>query len=269
MNEKSPTAPSPTAAVLIIGNEILSGRTQDVNLSHIATRLGEIGIAVRDARVIPDVEAVIVATVNELRAGHAHVFTTGGIGPTHDDITADSVAKAFGVPLEINAEALARMQAHYPAGNLNEARLRMARIPPGATLIDNPVSAAPGFTIGNVHVLPGVPRIMQAMLDGLLPRLKGGPPIRSRIVSTSLLEGTIAKDLGAVQDDFPTIDIGSYPYFRAGTFGVSLVLRGIDETALDAATAAVAAMIERLGGTCVVTDGARQPPEEPGFTKPE
>lgn len=261
-SEEAPTSStSPTAAVVIIGNEILSGRTQDVNLSHIATRLGEIGIAVRDARVIPDVESVIVATIDELRARHDHVFTTGGIGPTHDDITADGIAKAFGVSLEINAEALERMQAHYPAGHLNDARRRMARIPPGATLIDNPVSAAPGFTIGNVHVLPGVPGIMRAMLDGLLPRLKGGPPIRSRIVSTSLLEGTIAKDLGDVQTEYPAIDIGSYPYFRAGSFGVSLVLRGTDEAMLEAATTAVTAMIERLGGTSIVTDGARQPSE--------
>lgn len=246
---------APAAAVLIIGNEILSGRTKDANLSYIAEKLAMIGVSVREARVIPDIEDEIVAAVNALRARYAYVFTTGGIGPTHDDITAASVAKAFGLGLELNADALDRLNRHYPSGKLNEARRRMAHIPPGAPLIDNPISAAPGFRLENVYVLPGVPRIMQAMLDGLLPHLSGGPPIRSRIVATPLLEGTIAADLGAVQAAFPDIDIGSYPYFRAGAFGVSLVLRGTDLDRLEAATQATAAMIERLGGTCVVTDG--------------
>lgn len=259
-SSSAPAAGTPTAAVLVIGNEILSGRTQDANLSYIASKLAAIGVAVREARVIPDVEAEIIAAVHTLRARYDYVFTTGGIGPTHDDITAGCIAKAFGLTLDINAEALARLTAHYPAGHLNDARRKMAEIPPGAALIDNPVSAAPGFRLENVYVLPGVPRIMQAMLDGLLPHLAGGPPIQSRIVSTPLLEGTIARDLGAVQDDFPDIDIGSYPYFRAGAFGVSLVLRGTDGPRLDAATAAVAAMIERLGGSCIVTDGTEQAP---------
>lgn len=251
---------TPTAAVLVIGNEILSGRTKDANLSYIAEKLASIGVPVREARVIPDIEAEIVAAVDALRSRFSYVFTTGGIGPTHDDITAASVAKAFGLPLELNAEALDRLTRHYPSGKLNEARMRMAQIPPGARLIDNPISAAPGFCVENVYVLPGVPRIMQAMLDGLLPHLAGGPPIRSRIVATPLLEGTIAADLGAVQADFPDIDIGSYPYFRAGAFGVSLVLRGTDLDRLEEATQATAAMIERLGGTCVVTDGTDHAP---------
>lgn len=247
---------TPTAAVIVIGNEILSGRTQDANLSYIAQKLASIGVAVREARVIPDVEAEIVDTVNALRRRHRYVFTTGGIGPTHDDITAACVAKAFGQTLTLNPEALDRLKRHYPEGKLNEARMRMAMTPPDAPLIDNPISAAPGFRLENVFVLPGVPRIMQAMLDGLLPHLSGGPPILSRIVSTPLLEGTMATDLGAVQNRFPDIDIGSYPYFRAGAFGVSLVLRGTDADRLAAAVDAVAAMIENLGGTCIVTDGA-------------
>jgi molybdenum cofactor synthesis domain-containing protein len=253
----SPTGnKTPTAAVLIIGNEILSGRTQDANLSYIAQKLGEIGVAVREVRVVPDIEGEIIAAVNDLRARYDHVFTTGGIGPTHDDITSFCIAKAFGLPLELNEEALDRLTRHYPTGKLNEARRRMAMIPPTATLIDNPISAAPGFRLENVYVLPGVPRIMQAMLDGLLPFISGGPAIRSRIVATALLEGTIAADLGAVQDAFPDIDIGSYPYFRAGAFGVSLVLRGTDINRLEAATQAVVAMIEKLGGTGIVTDGS-------------
>lgn len=252
-------ATSPTAAVLVIGNEVLSGRTKDANLSHIAATLAGIGVPVREARVVPDGEAEIIAALDALRHRYTYVFTTGGIGPTHDDITSACVAKAFGVALERNAEAVARLERHYndPA-LLNEARLRMADIPAGAVLIDNPVSQAPGFRIGNVHVLAGVPRIMQAMLDGLLPKLQGGPAIHARTVSCSLGEGTIAKDLGDIQARFPTVDIGSYPYFRNGFFGVSLVLRGTDESAVEAAAAEVAGMVTALGGTPTVTIGTAE-----------
>ena len=180
---------NPTACILIIGNEVLSGRTQDINIKFLATRLGEIGIPVREVRIIPDVQATIVLTVNTVRAQFGHVFTTGGIGPPHDDITSLCVAEAFGVPWEIHQEAFARMERHYRPGEFNAARQRMATMPRGATLIDNPVSIAPGFTIGNVHVMAGVPRIMQSMFEALAPYLAGGPPITSRAVHAAGLAG--------------------------------------------------------------------------------
>ncbi|WP_029007757.1 competence/damage-inducible protein A [Azospirillum halopraeferens] len=248
---------NPTAAVLIIGNEILSGRTKDANLPFLAEKLGAIGIRVREARVVPDVEAEIIAAVNACRARYTYVFTTGGIGPTHDDITSASVARAFGVPLERNAEAVARLERHYAPGALNAARLRMADIPAGATLVDNPISQAPGFRLGNVFVLAGVPNIMQAMVDGILPRLAGGPPIHALTVSCELAEGRIAADLATLQDRYPSVEIGSYPYFRNGFFGVSLVLRGTDEGMLDRAAEELAAMVRRLGGTPTLTRGTK------------
>ena len=252
------TDQSPTAAVLIVGNEILSGRTKDANLPHIAEKLGELGIRVREARVVPDVPEEIVASVNTLRARYTYVFTTGGIGPTHDDITSECIATAFGVELERNPEAVARLERHYgdPA-KLNEARLRMANIPAGGTLIDNPISAAPGFRIGNVFVMAGVPNIMQAMLDSVLPHLRGGPPIHARTVSCALAEGALAADLGALQERYPALEIGSYPYFRAGDFGVSLVLRGTDVALLEQATEELEAIARRLGGTPTVTIGSK------------
>lgn len=253
----NPAVANPTAAVLVIGNEILSGRTKDANLPHLGETLAAVGIPVREARVVPDVEAEIIDAVNALRAKHSYVFTTGGIGPTHDDITSDCVAKAFGVALELNPDAVARLEAHYAAGQLNEARLRMARIPAGATLVDNPISAAPGYRIGNVFVMAGVPNIMRAMLDGVLPTLQGGPPVHARTVSCELAEGTIAAELGALQERYGDLEIGSYPYFRAGYFGVSLVLRGTDEARLDAAAAELADIVRRLGGTPTVTVGAK------------
>jgi molybdenum cofactor synthesis domain-containing protein len=239
--------PVVTAAVLIIGNEILSGRTQDVNLAFLGKSLNEIGIRLKEARVVADVEAEIVAAVNELRARWTYVFTTGGIGPTHDDITADCIAKAFGVPLIRHPEAEARLRAHYDPDKINEARLRMANTPEGATLIDNPVSIAPGFRIGNVFVMAGVPAIMQAMFDGLKGGLKGGAPVRSVTVPAYIAEGTIARDLGALQMRFPELDIGSYPFFRAGKFGTSLVLRGIDAGKLALAEAELRTLIRTLG----------------------
>ena len=244
-----PIAPKDvTAAVLIIGDEVLSGRTQDRNLAFIAARLGQRGIRLREARVVADDEAAIVDAVNALRARYDHVFTTGGIGPTHDDITSASVAKAFGVPLIRNAEAVARLEAHYPPDWLNSARLRMADTPDGATLIDNPVSKAPGFTIGNVHVLPGVPVIMQAMFDGVAGSLGGGARMLTRTISAYLREGDLAQGLAAVQADHPHTGIGSYPYFRGDRFGVSVVLRDTDAPRLDAAVESVCDAVRAVGG---------------------
>ncbi|MFE0756833.1 competence/damage-inducible protein A [Inquilinus sp. NPDC058860] len=238
-----------TAAVLVIGDEILSGRTKDANMGFLAERLTDLGISLREARVVADDPEEIVAAVNALRARYDHVFTTGGIGPTHDDITAECVARAFGVPLLRHPEAVRRLEAHYEAGQLNEARLRMANVPEGGVLIDNPVSAAPGFRIGNVHVMAGVPRIMQAMFDGIAPTLAGGDKVLSRTVTCDLGEGVIAAGLGAVAAVYPELSIGSYPYFRAGRFGTSLVLRGTDAEKLSTAAEAVRSLVVSLGGT--------------------
>jgi molybdenum cofactor synthesis domain-containing protein len=236
-----------TAAVLIIGNEILSGRTQDVNLAYIGGQLNALGIRLREARVVADIEAEIVRAVNECRARYDYVFTTGGIGPTHDDITAACVAKAFGLTLIRNPEAVALLEKHYPAGHLNEARLRMANTPEGAKLIHNPVSAAPGFQIGNVFVMAGVPSIMRAMFDGLKDGLAGGTPMQSATVVTDLGEGVIAKGLTALQERYADLEIGSYPYFRAGKFGTSLVLRGTDPARIAAAAEELRILIRSLG----------------------
>src|SRR5499427_7333242 len=224
-----------TACVLIIGNEILSGRTQDANLAFLARGLDEVGIRVREARVIADDATAIITTLNSVRHTFDYVFTTGGIGPTHDDITAQSVADAFSVPLTLHPEAKRLLETHYPPGNLNAARMRMAMVPEGAVLLPNPISRAPGFQIGNVFVLPGVPSIMQGIFEQLKYRLKGGEKVRSRSVSCHLPEGTLAKDLGELQARYPDLEIGSYPYFRRGDFGVTLVLRGIEIRRLAAA----------------------------------
>jgi molybdenum cofactor synthesis domain-containing protein len=237
-----------TACVLIIGNEILSGRTQDENLAFLARGLNDVGIRVREARVIPDDPGAIAAAVNEARRAFDHVFTTGGIGPTHDDITAQSVADAFGVPLVVHPDAKRLLEAHYPAGHLNEARLRMAMVPEGAALLPNPISQAPGFRIGNVFVLPGVPSIMQGIFGQLKHRLVGGPRVLSRSVSCSLGEGVLARDLGRLQGRWSDLEIGSYPYFRRGDFGVTLVLSGTDRMRLEAATEELRALIRALGG---------------------
>lgn len=240
-----------TAALLIVGNEILSGRTTDANLPFLAKRLNELGIRLTEARVVADTEAAIVRAVNELRAACDYVFTTGGIGPTHDDITSGCVAKAFGTVLERNPEAVRRLEAHYKPGMLNEARLRMAKIPVGATLIDNPVSTAPGFRLGNVFVMAGVPRIMQAMFEGFAPTLVGGRPVISRSVSCTLGEGALAKGLGEIQARHADVDIGSYPYYRVGGFGVSLVARGTDAAKLETVAREIADLITSLGGAPV------------------
>ena len=242
-------APIVTAAVVIIGNEILSGRTQDTNLRDIAITLGEWGIRVTEARVIPDVEAVIVSVVNEVRARHEYVFTTGGIGPTHDDITAESVAKAFGVPLIEHPEIAALLRQRQTTPEILAARLRMARVPQGAGLIPNATGGPPGFSIGNVFVMAGIPAVMRGMLSGLAGKLRGGAVVESRTVTVFLAESAIAKAFSDLQTQHPDIDMGSYPFSRAGRYGTSLVLRGTDARALDRALDEVRAMIVASGGT--------------------
>lgn len=235
-----------TAAVVIIGNEILSGRTQDKNINYIALKLGEIGIRLREVRIIPDVEAVIVDTVNTLRHSYNYVFTCGGIGPTHDDITSECIARAFGVEYEVNPEAFMILEKHYPVGEFTPARQKMAMLPRGAGLVLNPVSAAPGFVMENVYVMAGVPRIMQAMMDNIAVTLKGGDIVHSRTVSTSLPESKIAEGLAVIQSEYEDVDIGSYPYFKDGNLGVSVVLRGTVEARLDSASDQVEALFQKL-----------------------
>ncbi|MGQ3050025.1 MAG: competence/damage-inducible protein A [Niveispirillum sp.] len=250
------TDTAPTAALLIIGNEILSGRTQDANMAFIAKHLGTLGIRFREARVVPDEEVEIVAAVNALRARYTYVFTTGGIGPTHDDITAECIAKAFGLPLIRNPEAVRRLELHYAGTSmLNEARLRMANTPEGAILIDNPVSTAPGFQIGNVFVMAGVPMIMQAMLTGIGDRLVGGPVVKTKSVASSIPEGSFADTLRTIAADYPGVDIGSYPAFRQGKVSTALVLRATDPVLLETVTALVADMLRGLGGDPIIMDG--------------
>jgi molybdenum cofactor synthesis domain-containing protein len=237
-----------TACVLIIGNEILSGRTPDANLAFIAQGLNEVGVRVREARVIPDDPAAIVAAVNEARGKFDYVLTTGGIGPTHDDITAQCIADAFGVPLTLHPDAKRLLEGHYPPGTLNEARLRMAMMPEGAALLPNPISRAPGFQVENVFVLAGVPQVMQATFNELKHRLRGGARWHSRSVSCGLGEGAIAAELSALQNRYPDLEIGSYPYFRRSDFGVTLVVRGTDRDRIAAATAELKTLIRTLGG---------------------
>ena len=236
-----------TACLLIIGNEILSGRTQDKNVAFIGQRLNDLGIRLMEVRVLPDVEAVVVAGLNEVRRRFDYVFTTGGIGPTHDDITAECVAKAFGRPLIVNPEARAILEAWYPPGELTEARLRMARTPEGAVLIENPVSKAPGFQVENVFVMAGIPNIMQAMFASLQHRLAGGEPLRSRSVSVEMGESFVAGGLARLQERYAEVEIGSYPFNRAGVHGTRLVLRATDDGLLDAAAAELECLLAELG----------------------
>jgi molybdenum cofactor synthesis domain-containing protein len=238
-----------TACLLIIGNEILSGRTKDANLNFLALELNKLGVRLRECRVIPDVEETVVATVNEVRARFDYVFTTGGIGPTHDDITADCIAKAFGVGISENPEAVARMTKHYgDVALFTPARRRMARIPHGAVLVDNPVSVAPGFQMGSVFTFAGIPTIMQGMFHAMKHRLVGGAPLVSRTVRTNLPEGIIAEPLGALQKRFEDLDIGSYPGFRNGKVSVSLVLRGTDDARLAAASSELIDTLKKMNG---------------------
>ena len=235
-----PAAPGrrPTAAALVIGDEILSGRTRDSNLHHLAGRLTERGIDLREARVVADDAAAIEGAVRALSAGHDHLFTCGGIGPTHDDITADCVARAMDAPLSVRGDARAILERRYAAmgTTLNEARLRMARIPEGAALIDNPVSGAPGFTIRNVHVMAGVPAIFEAMLASVLPTIAGGAPLVSETLRVDRGEGDVAGPLAAMAEERPDLSFGSYPFQGArGRYGVNVVIRGADAGAVRAA----------------------------------
>jgi molybdenum cofactor synthesis domain-containing protein len=251
---------NPIAALIVIGNEVLSGRTQDANIQYIGSRLAEIGLPLLEVRVIPDEAERIIATINEVRARFDHVFTTGGIGPTHDDITSECVAAAFGVPWEPHPEAWQRMEKAYRPGEFNPARQRMATMPRGAELIDNPISTAPGFTIGNVHVLAGVPRVMQAMFERLAPKLPHGQRVDARAVHvTGIGEGVLAEGLARIQARHKDAEIGSYPYYRASGNGVAIVARGTDLSAVEATIEEVSELIMELGGTAV--------PGEPGSSR--
>ena len=236
-----------TAALVVIGNEVLSGRTRDANTPYLAERLNALGVRLVEVRIVPDDRAAIARAVNALRAKCDYVFTTGGIGPTHDDITAGAVAAAFGVPLKPHPEAVARLERHYGA-DFNAARRRMAEMPEGAELIDNPVSAAPGFRIGNVFVMAGVPAIMQAMFEGIRHRLAGGRPLISRTLRTTLAEGVLAARLGQLQERFPEVEIGSYPTMGRRVPGVRVVLRAVDEARLGAAVSELVKVVAGLGG---------------------
>ena len=235
---------NPTAAMLVIGDEILSGRTRDSNLHYLAGEVTKAGIALTEARIVADDHETIVRAVNDLRHQYDHVFTSGGIGPTHDDITADAIAAAFGVQITHRADAMALLSAHYARSGivLNEARQRMARIPDGAVLIDNPVSAAPGFSLKNVHVMAGVPNIFQAMLASVLPTLIGGAPLLSQSLRLLRGEGDIAGPFGAVAAQFPELSMGSYPFNVNGAMGTNLVVRGTDARQIDAAMIRLAAL---------------------------
>ena len=238
---------NPTAAVLVIGDEILSGRTQDTNTSYIARFLGALGIDLREARVVPDIQDEIVAALNALRARYTYVFTTGGIGPTHDDITFEAVAAAFGVGVYYHPEAMAAMAARYKPGEFNEARKRMALIPVGAELVRNTVSTAPGVHIGNVFVMAGVPMIMRAMLDAIEPRLVRGAIVHTATVQAKVPEGRIAEGLGKIQSDHKDVAIGSYPYYREDGAGVQLVARGRDADEVETAARKIEALLHDLG----------------------
>lgn len=237
-----------TAAMIVIGDEILSGRTKDKNIGHLAEMLTAVGIDLKEVRVVSDDEDDIVEAVNALRARYTYLFTTGGIGPTHDDITADSISKAFGVPCEYDAKAYAMLEADYAARGLEytEARKRMARMPRGAEHIDNPVSKAPGFHIGNVYVMAGVPSIFQAMLDNVIPTLKTGVKMLSATIPCEFGEGTIGGPLGEIQKAHPDTIIGSYPKYLDGSFWTELVVRARSQQALDAGRQAIESMLEGL-----------------------
>ena len=221
------------AAILIIGNEILSGRTQDTNTSTLAKWLNSIGVVVNEVRVIPDIEKTIVETLNILRKSNNYVFTTGGIGPTHDDITAESVSKAFGVKYEIHKEAFEILKSYYKQGEFNEGRQKMVWMPKDAQLILNPTSGAPGFSVENVFCLPGVPSILKSMLGGLKNKIVGGEPILSHTINLKTVESEIANSLTKVQDQNIDVEIGSYPFFHAGKLGVSIVIRSENQTKID------------------------------------
>ena len=239
-----------TAGIIIIGDEILSGRTKDSNINWIATELNKIGVRLIEARIIPDDSSTIIETVKSFSNKFTYVFSCGGIGPTHDDITTECVARAFNQELVKSDEAMRRLKIHYEGTNIefNEARQKMAIVPSNSTLIDNPVSAAPGFRIENLFVFAGVPKIMQGMFHTILDDLGGGIKLNSKTVSSNIGEGLIAKDLEKIEKKFKTIKIGSYPYFKPGNFGTSIVLRSENEKILKEASNAVLSAIIKLGG---------------------
>lgn len=239
---------SSSAAVLIIGNEILSGRTQDANLHYIAQQLTAWGIDLQEARLIPDTFSAIISAVQACSPAYDYVFTTGGIGPTHDDITAEALARAFEVPLAPHPRAVHLLEQHYGKENLTPPRFKMALLPQGATLIDNPVSGAPGFTFRNVSVLAGVPRIMQGMLDGFLAQIQPGPPFYSAVVSCLMAESLLAEGLRKIQEKNPEVALGSYPFSHEGKFGTSLVARGRNVSQIQEMKQEVTALIQSLGG---------------------
>jgi molybdenum cofactor synthesis domain-containing protein len=236
-----------TACLIIIGNEILSGRTRDANLQYLGENLNALGIRLMEGRVIPDVEATIIANVNDARARFDYVFTTGGIGPTHDDITSACIAKAFGRRLIRHPDAEKLLLAHYKPEDVTEARMKMADVPEDSILLDNPVSRAPGFQVDNVFVLPGVPRIMQAMFDLFKHRLTGGAEMLSKSIASYTPEGKIAARLTALQDEHPALEIGSYPFSRDGRHGSTIVIRGTDADAIADAAEKLRAIMRDLG----------------------
>ena len=233
------------AAILIIGNEILSGRTQDSNTSTLATWLNSIGVKVGEVRVIPDTEKIIIESLNILKKNYDYIFTTGGIGPTHDDITAKSVSKAFGLKYEIHKEAFKILEAYYKPGEFNEGRQKMTWMPKNANLILNPTSGAPGFNVENVFCLPGVPSILKSMLGGLTNRIVGGKPILSLTLSLRTVESEIANSLTKVQNDNEDVEIGSYPFFHAGKLGVSIVLRSENKSQIDACNSQILEFVNK------------------------
>ena len=240
-----------TAALIIIGNEILSGRTKDANLQFLGEHLNDMGIRMRECRVVPDIEDMIIDTVNHCRAIYDYVFTTGGIGPTHDDITADAVAKAFDTSLERHPDAEAMLLAKYKPEDVTPARMKMADIPVGASLLKNPISTAPGFRLENVFVMAGVPLIMQSMFKEFAHELVGGDKVLSASVTSYVPEGTIGMRLGQIQHDFPDADIGSYPFWNDGRPGTNLIVRHPDRDVVNAACDEIVQMIKELGGTPV------------------
>ena len=256
-----------TAALLLIGNELLSGRTQDANLNYLAKQLTAMGIRLVEARVIGDEEDEIVDTVNALRVKYNYVFTTGGIGPTHDDITCECVAKAFDRRYMVNEEARRILEDYYDGSgrDLNEARMRMAYTPEGAELVDNPISRAPGFRVDNVIVMAGIPAVMRAMFESVAPSLEGGAKVVSRAVSVLMGEGDIARPLGELQERYLGLEIGSYPFVRNSKFGTTLVLRGTEESDVDAAAEELISILRGFGATPeekpVTSDGSWPKPE--------
>ena len=233
------------AAIIIIGNEILSGRTRDANSSAIALWLNSIGVKVQEVRVIPDIEDIIVNTISKVRKINNYVFTTGGIGPTHDDITAKSISKAFNVKYEVNKEAYKILENYYKPGEFNEGRKKMAKIPDQATLIYNPSSGAPGFIVKNVFCLPGVPSILKSMVEGLKNKIIGGKKILSKTISVSTVESEIAKSLEDIQNKFKNIEIGSYPFFKMGKVGVSIVMRSTEKNKIEDCSKQIVSFIQK------------------------